>query len=124
MKCKYCGANDWWFDHSNEGEEIVGDRCNKCGRARNEEPSELRDRISDILQIANIPIVSYKTALQSILALIEPLQAENESLKKSLAEAVEVIKPFANWNYPEEVWMPHDLISIILQAKRFLGKRG
>jgi len=47
-----------------------------------------------------------------------------ESLKKSLAEAVEVIKPFANWNYPEEVWMPHDLISIILQAKRFLGKRG
>lgn len=36
-ECKHCGADDWWFDRTCDAEgNMDGDRCNKCGRLREE----------------------------------------------------------------------------------------
>ena len=43
-------------------------------------------------------------------------------VNKRIESLMEVLKPFANWNFPEESYTPHTLISLIRNSKEALDQ--
>jgi len=58
------------------------------------EPSELRDKLRNILdECWSLDEFRYSVAIPKLLALIEPLQAENENLKSMVRQYELILEP-------------------------------